>query len=217
MPLYVPLDVNWPDDESVIAVGLDGAGLHAIIMAVGKRLPDDGWIGRRTLTRYGATDELINRLATASPSPLIEQREDGAVRSVGYHKRNPSKAALEAQRAAKKVAGIKGNHSRWHSGDFEDCEACKAQVIAQCDTGAIAGDSLTETDAIAIVKGKDDATRTSSQPAPVAETPSRLPVEIAAPLISDARSHLRPVADNDTDAGGMGAGQADTHDQAVTL
>lgn len=140
MALFVPLDTNWPDDESIIEVGLEGAGLHAFILCLGKRTETDGWVGRRTLLRYGATDELLDRLATCDPSPLIERREDGSVRSVGWHKRNPSQAAIEARKTTRALAGIKGNHERWHSGDFETCDSCqtkKAEVIAGSETGAI--------------------------------------------------------------------------------
>lgn len=140
MALFVPLDTNWPDDESIIEVGLDGAGLHAFILCLAKRSESDGWVGRRTLIRYGATDELLDRLATCDPSPLIERREDGSVRSVGWHKRNPSQAAIEARKTSRALAGIKGNHERWHSGDFDTCGPCqtkKAEVIAGSETGAI--------------------------------------------------------------------------------
>ena len=136
MGLFVKLDANWPDDESVIEVGLDGAGLHAFIMCIAKRTETDGWVGRRILTRYGATDELIDRLATCAPTPLVEVRDDGAVRSAGWLKANPSQAALEANRASKAEAGRKGNHTKHkHPGEYEACPLCHkdGQVVARSD------------------------------------------------------------------------------------
>ena len=47
MGLFLPLDVLWPDDESIIEVGMAGAGAHAFIMCLAKRSETDGWVGRR--------------------------------------------------------------------------------------------------------------------------------------------------------------------------
>lgn len=126
--LYVPLDVNWPDNEKIILAGLDGAGLHAVAMCLAKRLEQDGWVGRHLLHRQGATDELIERLIRLN---LLEV--DGAkVRPWDWHDRNDSQAVIAAKRASKAEAGARGNHNRWqHPGRFEDCDKC--QVIAGSD------------------------------------------------------------------------------------
>ena len=166
MGLYLPLDVLWPDDEAIIEVGLDGAGAHAF-MGIAKRSETDGWVGRRILARYGIDDQMVTRLSTCEPEPLIETRPDGAVRSVGWHKRNPSQAAIAANRSAKAKAGAKGNHKRWHhDGEYESCAICQgmdSQVVAGSDrrlshseSGGIAGLSPeSET------KGSDDCDRIS--------------------------------------------------------
>lgn len=126
--LYVQLNCNWPDNEKVIDAGIDGAGLHAIVLCLAKRLEDDGWVHRRVLQRYGAPDALIERLAELH---LLEVDGD-RVRPHGWHRRNPSQAAIEATRASKRHAGRRGNHTRWnHPGAFEDCPTC--QVIADSD------------------------------------------------------------------------------------
>lgn len=135
--LYVQLDTNWPDHPKIIRAGLDGAGLHAVVLCLAKRLETDGWVPRPTLHRQGATDELIDRLVGLD---LLEDGE-GAVRPDGWLDRNPSQAAIDAKRAMRSEGGRRGNHERWkHPGSFEDCEKC--QVIAGSDRGRSAGDRL---------------------------------------------------------------------------
>lgn len=142
--LYVQLDTNWPDHPKIIRAGIEGAGLHAFALCLAKRLEKDGWVERVLLYRYGATDGLIDRLVDLD---LLEDGDD-RVRPDGWLDRNPSQAAIDANRAMKKEAGRRGNHDRWHRGvSFEQCEKC--QVIAGSDrTGshelspAIGGDPI---------------------------------------------------------------------------
>ena len=60
--MYVPLDVNFPDDDKIIAAGLDGAGLYAQALCVAKRMEKDGRLTRVHLHRLGGTDALIDHL-----------------------------------------------------------------------------------------------------------------------------------------------------------
>lgn len=134
--LYVQLDVNWPDHHKVIEVGIEGAGLHAIVLCLAKRQETDGWVHRRMLYRQGATDDLIDRVASCGLLDL-----DGSlVRPHGWHDRNPSQAAIDAKRASKSEAGKRGNHARHHApGPYEFCAKC--HVIAGSDrTGSQASD-----------------------------------------------------------------------------
>lgn len=197
MGLFVKLDTNWPDDESVIEVGLDGAGLHAFIMCIAKRTETDGWVGRRILTRYGATDELIDRLATCVPSPLVETRSDGAVRSVGWLKANPSQEALEANRQAKADAGRLGNHVRYkHHGEFEVCPICNknGQVVAGSDRIGSQGARGTDRKPSPETESEtESASRRSSDPTArprLAEFVPPTPEPIAPPP-ADIRDRLR--------------------------
>jgi hypothetical protein len=120
--LFVPLDVNWVDNPKVIAVGLDGAGLHATAMCVAKRLETDGVLHRSQLVRLGATAELIDRLITER---LFDDLGDGRIEVHGWLDRNPSQAAIAADRTAKRVAAKRGNHERWgHTGPVETCSTC---------------------------------------------------------------------------------------------
>lgn len=160
--LYVQLDTNWPDHHKIIDAGVDGAGAHAIILCLAKRLEKDGWVRRSVLRRYGIDADLIARLVDLD---LLEAGTE-AVRPAGWLDRNPSQAAIEAERAAKKEAGRRGNHTKWeHPGSFEDCPRCnpKPQVVAPCEdvrSGRIADDRTptkqSESEvAIAIVAASD--------------------------------------------------------------
>jgi hypothetical protein len=133
--LYVQLDTNWPDHPKIIRAGLDGAGLHAIVLCLAKRLEANGWVPRPILYRQGVTDALIDRLVDLD---LLEAGDD-AVRPDGWLDRNPSQAAIDATRASKSDAARRGNHNRWHKDtNYETCAKC--QVIAGSDRTVIAPD-----------------------------------------------------------------------------
>ena len=120
--LFVKLDTAWPDHPKIIDAGLEGAGLHAVVLCLAKRLETDGWVDRRLLRRHGATDELIDRLVTLD---LLEA-DAGRERPDGWHDRNPSQDALERRREAGSEGGRRGNHRRWHTGTYEGCARCQA-------------------------------------------------------------------------------------------
>jgi len=142
--LYVQLDTNWPDHHKVIEAGIDGAGAHAIVLCLAKRLEKDGWVRCALLRRYGIDGELLERLVSLE---LLEA-DDGQVRPWDWHSRNPSQAAISARRVAKAEAGKRGNHSKHnHAGTFENCRICnpEPQVLAPCDrtvSRALAVDEL---------------------------------------------------------------------------
>lgn len=129
--LFVKLEVDWVDHGKIIRAGLEGAGLHAVSLCVAKRLNTDGWIDRVLLNRHGASDALIDRLVELE---LFDAEAD-RVRPHGWLDRNPSQAAIAARRDAKRDGARRGNHKRWHDGEFDDCEVCnpKSQVVAGSD------------------------------------------------------------------------------------
>lgn len=140
--LYVQLDTNWPDNHKIIEVGIEGAGLHAIVLCLAKRLEADGWVRRALLYRQGAPDSLIDRLVDVG---LLEA-EGERVRPHDWHARNPSQAVIEARRASKIENGKKGNHDRWqHPWPFDSCPKChpEPQVVAGCDPVGSQADSDT--------------------------------------------------------------------------
>lgn len=59
--VHVELDAYWPEHPKVIRAGLEGAGLHAIVLCLAAKSAH-GTIPRDDLREYGATDELIDCL-----------------------------------------------------------------------------------------------------------------------------------------------------------
>jgi len=136
MALYVPLSVEWADNPKLIRAGLAGRGLHALTLAIAKRLETDGWVDRLLLHREGADDELIDRLVDLRLLDVDPAQPD-VVRPHNWHRHNPTQGAIDAAREAKAEAARRGNHKRWrHDGPYESCPAChpKPQVVAGCET-----------------------------------------------------------------------------------
>lgn len=217
--LYVQLDTNWPDHPKLIRAGLDGMGLHALVMCLAKRLETDGWVDRLLLERrYAVPRELLDRLADLH---LLDVNGDH-VRPWGWLDRNPSQAAIAAKRATKAEVGKRGNHKRWHEGEFEDCPKCQTeepQVIAGCDPT----ESLSESHPIATVSPEskpkpqpsDAIVDATPEPEP-AHTPEQRRQRImqAARLVAEERASLR----DDVGPGWVAAtaaGIASDHHQAL--
>ena len=137
MALFVKLPVPLLDTEEIAEASMAERGCAWTSELLAKRSESDGWFLRSKLRGEGADDALIDATIAAG---LLEA--DGRrLRPVGWLERNPSQAALEARRVSKVLSGIRGNHERWHSGEFDHCGPCKAkvaEVVATCDTGAIA-------------------------------------------------------------------------------
>lgn len=194
--LYVQLDTNWPDHHKIIDAGVDGAGAHAILLCLAKRLESDGWVRRSLLRRYGIDAELIDRLVDL----VLIDADGDRVRPHGWLDRNPSQAAIDASRAMKKQAGRQGNHDRWHPGvPFESCEKC--QVIAGSDrTGShpIAGDN--SSDPIPTSRGRVPTEVATAIPAAIDLTPPPTPriddthKQLAASALSELRYQLKGTA-----------------------
>ena len=158
MTLFVQLEVTWADHPKIMHVGLDGAGLHALVLCTAKRMESDGILHRAHLHRLGASDELIGRLVDVG---LLDEIEGDRFRPHGWHDRNPSQGAIDAIRTAKRASGMRGNHARWgHKGLFKDCPICHRDnadtpssshgaigVRSGCDpTGSPKSESESETD-----------------------------------------------------------------------
>lgn len=171
--MYVPLDVNFPDDDKVIEVGLNGAGLYAMSLCLAKRLLSDGVLSRPQLRRLGGSDDLIDHLVTAG---LYADHANGCVRICAWLSHNRSAEDIESASLGKPAA-----HVRWHvnrgvvSEDCELCQATKPHVDASgCDADA---DASTNADAAHMPEGE---TETEGEPeADVQATSGQLPQVLA--------------------------------------
>ena len=116
--LYAQLDVNWPENPKRIRAGLEASALHAIALCIAKRTETDGWMERITLSLYGGTDELIDRLVDLA---LLDAEGD-KVRPHDWHEKNLSSEAI---RRKKSDSARAANHARWHDGPLATCEKCE--------------------------------------------------------------------------------------------
>lgn len=129
--LYVQLDVNFPDDDKIEAVGLAGAGLYAQALCLSKRLMSDGRLLRSKLYKLGADDELIDRCVECG---LFSVRADApdAVFITAWMGHNDSAAEIEERRAkdaarkrltrASRPAGLQPDSSRTPNGRADTVE-----------------------------------------------------------------------------------------------
>lgn len=218
--LYVQLDTNWPDHPKIIEAGVEGAGAHAIILCLAKRLEGDGWVPLSLLRRYDIDLDLIDHLQGLR---LLEG-DPGRVRPWGWLDRNPSQAAIEAKRAAKAEAGRRGNHEKWnHPGEFEDCAKCnpEPQVIAPCDrTGSHPEGVRSQSDRTP-TKSESKAAAAPDAIAPDLGTPPAVTAEQRRQRIMEAAQQVaeeRAIGRNDIGPGwiaGAARGIASDHHQAL--
>lgn len=116
--MYVPLDVNFPDDERVEVLSAAAKATYVDALCFAKRMQSDGTVTTIKLRRYGATTECITELIR---SGLVSGDPDGSIRIEGWLKHNPSAEQLARPGWL--------NHKRWHVDRGivkDDCEHCKS-------------------------------------------------------------------------------------------
>ncbi len=150
--MYVPLDVNFPDDDRIVDIGLAAAGLYAQALCIAKRLQRDGLVPQRALTRLLDDPYETGPLDVLESVGLIEKVQVDAgdagphagritYRICGWSKHNAS----DADRSGR---GRQLAHQRHHvltGNPNPSCDLCfpkKAQVDAEicephatCDAG----------------------------------------------------------------------------------
>ncbi len=75
--MYVPLDVNFPDDDKIEAVGFAAAGLYCQALCIAKRIMTDGRLTRVKLRKLGADDDLIDVCVRADLFRTLPDDPDG--------------------------------------------------------------------------------------------------------------------------------------------
>lgn len=127
--LYVQLDVNFPDDDKIEAVGLAGAGLYAQALCLSKRLMSDGRLLRTKLHKLGADDDLIDRCVSVG---LFVVRADApdAVFIAAWMGHNESAADIEERRAkdAARKRLTRANRPPRHAADSERTPSGRADT-----------------------------------------------------------------------------------------
>ncbi len=129
--LFVPLDVNYADDDKIVEAGPMAELLYVRSLAFAKRDRHDGHIRDGQLPIVGARiprqRQLVDRLVDVG----LWERNGSGLYIAAWLKRN---LPAEQVTAKKSAAGARGNHVRWHlPPDGEpsaDCEHCRKEGIA---------------------------------------------------------------------------------------
>lgn len=123
MGLYVPLDVNFPSDDKILAAGPAAAYLYVCSLAFSKRNGSDGLIRTAQLPALGVPKPAA--LAGALVSVGLWLVVDEGWQIAAWLKHNKSKAELDAKAEQKRLAAVKANHERWHDKKpSDDCPLC---------------------------------------------------------------------------------------------
>lgn len=136
--MYVPLDVNFPDDPRIEEVGLAAAGLYAQACCVAKRLGSEGALTKRQLLKL-ATDgehdpeDLILRLLMVD----LLVRQDGPEEYLIRAWKNHNRTFDENQ-------GNRLNHIRWHEKKGRTDPGCRWCAKPQVTPGASGTESGAE-------------------------------------------------------------------------
>jgi hypothetical protein len=125
--LFVPLDVNYPDNPRIIASGEKAEVLYVRGLCLAKRTMKDGFIDARQLSRVGLTG--VEKRAETLCDHGLWKKVKGGFKIVGWSGRNPSAKEIATKVEAKREAGILGNHTRWHKEKSDrNCPHCDSQV-----------------------------------------------------------------------------------------
>jgi len=96
--MYVPLDVNFPDDPKIMDAPLPVVAIYVMALCVAKRLPTDGVLTEGHLRRLGADDDIISALyASDLVRPDVSGRP-GHVQITAWLVHNESQAEIAAKR-----------------------------------------------------------------------------------------------------------------------
>lgn len=138
MGLYVPLDVNFPDDPKIIRVGLEGAGLYVMALCLAKRLMTDGEVERVHLERFGASERTISDVVDAG---LMDDIGHGKLMIRAWLDHNDSaeeveeKRAKDALRKRKQRRASRENRPNGHAKASErtDADAADASALVEVE------------------------------------------------------------------------------------
>jgi hypothetical protein len=139
MPLFVPLDVDYASDPKMLRLKNPLAELLYIrALCFAKRTLSDGFIddaqvpllchgfGAEMTRRGRGTDALVTRLCLSLCTAGLWTRDANGYVIAAWSKRNMSASAVKAAVEKRRLAGLKGNHDRWHVNGkgSSDCPFC---------------------------------------------------------------------------------------------
>lgn len=120
---WAKLDDKFHSHPKVMELELPEIGLWTLAASWCADYLTDGEIKRGQIRRLGGSDELAQKLVEAC---LWEPTEDGW-QFRDWADYQPTRASVEQEREAKRLAGLERAHNRWHLGrgvTAPDCELC---------------------------------------------------------------------------------------------
>ena len=131
MPLFVPLDVNYADDDKIVAAGPMAELLYVRALAFVKRARSDGHLHDGQLPIVAARIPRPRQLADRLVDTGLWERNGTGLYVSAWLKRNPPVADVSP---AKSAAGALGNHRRWHlppdGAPNPECPHCRKEGLA---------------------------------------------------------------------------------------
>lgn len=123
--LFVPLDVNYAEDDKIIDAGPMAELLYVRALAFAKRARSDGYIAASQLSTVAARIPRYRVHAERAVEVGLWERNGTGLYIRAWLKRNPP---VEDETAA----GVEGAHRRWHlkrNQPNPDCPRCVAEGL----------------------------------------------------------------------------------------
>jgi hypothetical protein len=129
--LYVPLDVNYAEDDKIVDAGPMAELLYVRSLAFAKRARTNGHIRESQLSIVAARIPRARALAARLVDVHLWERDDSGLYIRAWLKRN---LPVDEIAAAKSAAGALGNHRRWHlppdGQPNPECAHCRKEGLA---------------------------------------------------------------------------------------
>lgn len=126
--LFIPLDVNYADDDRIIEAGEKAELLYIRSLGFMKRTLSDGYIAEVQLQRIGLPG-ISARVQSLLRVGLWVPAERG-YNCPAYLKRNRSKAEIKETQRLEREAAALGNHRRWHGAKKNArCDYCVGRLV----------------------------------------------------------------------------------------
>lgn len=144
--IYAQVSVEFGDDPRVVAAGALGELAYLRCLLQSRRLLTDGVIDRHLLDRWlhgiGGKRKRRRIMARLERVGLLDPHPAGwCIPPRVWVKWAPERKDVDALRAERSAAAVRGNHERWHSGatgrPSAACPLCREER-----TGAKAGESI---------------------------------------------------------------------------
>lgn len=130
MVLHVQLDVNYADDDKIVAAGEKAELLYVRSLCYAKRLMTDGFVSDSQLPRFllPGVQQRAKKLLEVGLWQRDDERKGYVISS--WLRRNPSAEEIKIVSEAKKAGGKEGNHKRWHRKErVSGCEWCESEGL----------------------------------------------------------------------------------------